>query len=116
MLTKTIKDFIARKFGEFEDKLAGNSQSVPRGLYDLSQYFRHEKGINFEIKKEEGDFLVAVSTNYRYGSIIAYAESLKELDEKIKDAILTSFSIPSSYAKEAQIIKMDGQKLKYALA
>ena len=94
MFIKKVKDNLL-KF------LYGNN-FVPRELYELSDYFRYNGSINFDIKKED-DLFIAISKNFRYGSIITEANSLKELDVKIKDAILTSFEIPSSYKKEANI-------------
>jgi len=61
--------------------------------------------------------IVAVSENFRYGSIVTFAEDEKRLDDKIKDAILTSFGIPSSYAKEAGIHREGAEHLMaYAAA
>ncbi len=88
---------------------------VPRGLFELSEYFRTNKAINFEFHNENGK-IVAVSTNFRHGSIITVGKNTKELDANIKDAILTSFEVPSSYAKEASISRVDEQKQGYALA
>lgn len=90
--------------------------AVPKGLSDLHSYFRFNGPINFE-KHQEGDVIVAVSKDFRYGSIITHGRNLEELDRNIKDAILTSFEVPSSYAKEAEI-KRVGEVVKpaYALA
>ena len=46
----------------------------------------------------------------------SYAMDEKELDKNIKDAILTSFEIPSSYAKEAKIHRVGDGRKEYALA
>jgi len=105
-ITKRIKDqFIKLILGDL---------SLPRGLFELSEYFRHYAPINFEYKKEGGE-IIAISTNFRYGSIVTSATNQEELDKKIKDAILTSFSIPSSYEKEAKVINLK-EKKEYALA
>lgn len=88
---------------------------VPRGLFELDQYFRHHNGINFRYEKKDG-LIVALSTDFRYGSIITSGRDEKELDKNIKDAILTSFEIPSSYAKEAKIHKVGDGSKEYALA
>jgi len=77
-------------------------KAVPSGLVDMQRYFRSNDAIKFHYYKEEG-VIVAVSENFRYGSIVTFAENEKQLDFKIKDAILTSFGIPTSYAKEAAI-------------
>ena len=88
MLYKTIKDqFIKLLFG---------GTSVPRGLFELTNYFRLHGPINFEFKNDDGVF-VAISKNFIYGKIITHGKDIKELDNNIKDAILTSFKIPSSY-------------------
>jgi len=88
---------------------------VPRELLDLHEYFRMHGPINFEYKKE-GDIIVAVSTNFRFGSIITSGRNEQELDENIKDAIMTSFDLPSSFAKEAKIYNQNKEQHDYALA
>ncbi|MDP2683997.1 MAG: hypothetical protein Q8P20_02965 [bacterium] len=90
--------------------------SVPRGLFELNQYFRHYNDIDFDYKKSEDGTIVAISQNFRYGSIVTSGKNLEELDRNIKDAILTSFDIPSSYASDAQVHKVGDCKQKYALA
>ena len=65
--------------------------------------------------KIENDQHIAISTNFRYGSIVTSGKDVEELEKNIKDAILTSFDIPSSYAKEANILKV-GQERGYAFA
>ncbi len=87
---------------------------VPRGLYELGSYFRSNGPIHFEYKQEDG-LLVAISTNFRQGSIVTFGKNQEELDRNIKDAILTSFEIPSSYSQEAQLCKV-GEEAEYALA
>lgn len=104
-LYKVGKDWLVRRL------LDGDT--VPRGLIELHQYFRHNDGITFHVEKQEDGSLVAVSTNFRYGSILTFGRTEEELNEKIKDAILTAFEIPSSYADEAQV-KRIGEK-EYAL-
>ena len=88
---------------------------VPMGLFELSQYFRQIGPIKFKFYKE-GDRYIAVSENYRYGSIISSGSTPEELDRNIKDAILTSFSVPSSYAKEAKVQREGERSEEYALA
>jgi hypothetical protein len=66
----------------------------------MQKYFRNYDPIKFTFHREDG-LVVAVSENFRHGSIVTFAKNEQELDAKIKDAILTSFGIPSSYAKEA---------------
>ncbi|OGL88607.1 hypothetical protein A3H75_00755 [Candidatus Uhrbacteria bacterium RIFCSPLOWO2_02_FULL_51_9] len=91
-------------------------KSVPRGLFELSEYNRLYGPISF--KNERGDgVIIAVSTDFRYGSIVTSGKNEEELEENIKDAILTSFEIPSSYAKEARVHKVNsGQQEGYAIA
>lgn len=105
-ITKKIRDRLIRVvFGEY---------TTPRGLFDLSEYFRHFGPINFENEKTPEGF-VTRSTNFRHGSIITSGKDEKELDKNIKDAILTSFSIPSSYAKEARVVNTKEKTQEYAL-
>jgi len=106
---KVIKDHIIKAAWGREDLR-------PRGLFELSEYMRHNRGINFEYHKNEDGSITAVSTNFRFGSIITQGKDLQELDKNIKDAILTSFEIPSSYAKEAKIVKVGVEQKEYALA
>lgn len=91
---------------------------VPRELVELNQYFRRNGAINFTLKKE-GKSIIGVSTDFRYGSIVTSGKDPAEVDRKIKDAILTAFDVPSSYAKEANIInvgKEAAEQKSYALA
>lgn len=48
---------------------------------------------------------MARSTNFRYGSIITSGKDEQEVDRNIKDAILTSFEIPSAYSADAKLYK-----------
>lgn len=96
-------------------KLLLGETSIPRGLLELNQYFRMNDPIHFEYKKSD-DGIIAISTNFRHGSIVTSGKDEKELDKNIKDAILTSFEIPSSYAKEAKIYKTGERTEEYALA
>jgi hypothetical protein len=70
--------------------------------------------MHFDYKKE-GDITIAISKDFRCGSIITSGKNSEELDRNIKDAILTSFEVPSSFAKEANIINT-GKDKQYALA
>lgn len=90
------------------------SQAVPSGLSELHRYFRVYGPINFRFEKQEDGSFVAISDNFRYGSIITRAGTIKDLDEKIKDAILTVFEVPSSYAKEADVRKMESREYAFA--
>lgn len=93
---------IAKKVKDWLKKYLFGKQP-PEGLFELQEYFRLYEPISFE-KKLESDGFVAISTNFRYGSIITHGKTEKELDTNIKDAILTSFEIPSSYAEEAKVV------------
>lgn len=110
-IIKIIRDQLIKAL--FDSKGA-----VPREVLELSQYFRNNKHINFVFKKE-GDIIIAISTDFRYGSIITSAKNPEELDAKVKDAILTAFDIPSSYAAEANIINVSkgaAEQKSYAIA
>lgn len=107
-IVKKIKDNLIKQ-------LLGKA-SVPRGLFELNQYFRHYPAINFKYNKTEDGTIVAISENFRYGSIVTSGKNQEELDKNIKDAILTSFDIPSSFAKEAGIHKVGEHQEQYALA
>ena len=80
---------------------------VPAGLFELTEYMNLYQGIEFEIHQEDGEY-IAVSKNFKHGSIVTAGKNHKELDENIKDAILTSFEIPASFANEAKIINENG--------
>jgi len=88
---------------------------VPESLFDFSEYFRHFKEINFEYHKE-GDITIAVSTDFKYGSIVTSGRNKEELDKNIKDAILTSFEVPSAYLDKINLHQVDDQREGYALA
>ncbi len=88
---------------------------VPKGLWELENYFRQYDGIEFKFEKNS-EGLVAVSENFRFGSIITSGRTQEELDRNVKDAILTSFSIPSSFAKKVNIFRKGERRERYALA
>ncbi|MCK5122785.1 MAG: hypothetical protein KAQ87_01385 [Candidatus Pacebacteria bacterium] len=100
-LSKQIKDRLI--------KILWNGKSVPNELFELSQYFRNYGPIEFEFKQEDGK-VIAISKNFNHGSIVTSGKDTEELEENIKDAILTSFDVPSSYTKEAGIHKLDKEK------
>ena len=95
-------------------KFVLGKSSVPSGLADLHHYFRVYEPIRFFTEQQEDGSLVAVSQNYQYGSIITHAQNSNELSDKIKDAILTAFEVPSSYSKEAAIQRMGDQEYAFA--
>lgn len=105
---KIIKDLII--------KTLMPTGAVPQGLVDMQRYFRIYGTINFNFSKNIEGLIIAESENFHYGTIITSAETEKELDKNIKDAILTSFDIPSSYEKEAKIERVGQEKMGYAAA
>ena len=106
-ITKKLRD-------QFIKILLGKS-SVPRGLVELNQYFRLYGPINFTNEKGEDGSIIAISSDFRYGSIVTSGKTPEELDKNIKDAILTSFGVPSSFAKEAEIHKVGEKSHQYVL-
>ncbi len=104
-LGKQVKDYAV--------KILWGGKFVPQGLFEVSEYFRNNSAIIFDYHKTENG-LMAVSKNFRYGSIVTHGKDAEELDKNIKDAILTSFEVPSSYRKEAAIKKVVTEN-KYAL-
>jgi len=95
-------------------RLMLGKNSIPSGLAELNHYFRFNGPINFRYEKQEDESMVAISDNFRHGSIITHADRQEELDEKIKDAILTAFEVPSSYAKEASVHRVGDKEYVFA--
>ena len=108
-LLKISRDFLRKLLLEGGDV-------VPRELLDLHEYFRLNGPIHFAFHGENPEAIVAVSTNFRYGSIVSSGRDAKELDKNIRDAILTTFDVPSSYSKEANVMNVKNSKNEYALA
>jgi len=104
---KVIKDYAIK---------ALRPKVVPEGLFDLVHYSKSYGGIKFNYSKGDGGLIIAESDNYRYGVIITSRKSDDELDKNIKDAILTAFEIPSSYASKANIVRVDEHKAEYVVA
>jgi hypothetical protein len=105
---KVIKDAFAKW-------LLGTA-TVPSGLNELNRYFRLYGPIHFNYEKQADGAVVAVSENFVYGSIVTSGKDEAELEKNIADAILTSFEVPSSYAKEAAIHKVGARAAEYAPA
>lgn len=105
-ITKQSKDYLIRF-------LLGKN-GVPSGLAELHQYFRINEPIRFKYETQEDGSVIAISENFRLGSIITHANNSKELDRKIPDAILTAFEVPSSYAKEAAVHRIDEKEYAFA--
>lgn len=108
---------LAKKAKDQLLKLFWGKDSVPRGLFELQHYFRVHGPIEFRIQEAEGE-RIAVSQNFRYGSIVTSGKSEAELRRNIQDAVLTSFEIPSSFAKEAdtKVQKVGERRELYAAA
>ena len=92
-----------------------SGRSVPAGLIEMHRYFKNNGPIKFNQHRKYG-LIIAVSNNFIYGSIITSGKNIGELDKNIKDAILTSFEIPSAYAKEAGLCQVDERRREYAIA
>lgn len=107
-ISKQLKDQLIRH-------LAGQD-TVPRGLNELNHYFRVYGPIKFQHERRADGSYIARSDGFRFGSIVTSGQTLEDLDEQIKDAILTSFEVPSSYAKEAQLHRVGDQTKEYAFA
>lgn len=105
---KIIKDWLFKAYLKLHN-------TVPSGLLDLHRYFKTYGPIRFKFHDEDG-VIVAVSENFHYGSIVTFASTKEALDEKIKDAIMTSFGVPSSYSKEAAIRREGNEHAAYAAA
>ena len=80
-----------------------SGRSVPTGLTEMQSYFKNNGPIKFNQHRKNG-LIVAISSNFIYGSIVTSGKDTSELDKNIKDAILTSFEIHSAYAKEAGLM------------
>lgn len=105
---KIAKDWIAKRFL--------GSSTVPKSLSDLNHYFAVYKTINFSYKKLEDGSLLAMSSDFVYGSIVTSGKNEDDLGSNIPDAILTAFEVPSAYAKEANIHRVAAGEFSYALA
>lgn len=107
MFIKESKDYLM--------KILFGTDVVPTGLSEMNKYFRFNEPIIFDFTRE-GEETIAISRNFRYGKIITSAKKINQLDDNIKDAILTAFEIPSSYKKEAGIKRVEEKKDCYAFA
>lgn len=105
-LQKQLKDRLFR--------LVFGKSALPPGLVELNRYFRFYGPIHFRPEKQEDGSIVAISQNFRYGSIITHALRLEELDGKVLDAILTAFEVPSAYAKEAGVHRVGSEEYAFA--
>ena len=108
--------FIYKKIKDYFIKLLLGSKIVPQGLFELSRYCQLFGPIHFKYSKSEDGTIIAVSTDFKLGSVVTSGKNENELDKNIKDAILTFFEIPSSYSKEASIRKVGEKQEGYAIA
>ncbi len=108
--------FIYKKIKDYLIKLLLGSKVVPQGLFELSRYCQSFGSIHFKYSKSEDGVIIAVSTDFKLGSIVTSGSDEEELDKNIKDAILTFFEIPSSYSKEAKICRVGEKQEGYAIA
>lgn len=108
--------FIYKKIKDYLIKFLLGSKTVPQGLFELSRYCQLFGPIHFKYEKGEDGTIIAVSANFKLGSIVTSGKNENELDKNIKDAILTFFEIPSSYSKEAKICKVGAKQEGYAIA
>lgn len=106
---------IIKQTKDYAQKIFLGEDFVPVGLFEISQYFRSNAPIEFD-RKNEGGEIVVISKNFRYGSIITTGKTEEELDKNIKDAILTSFDIPSCYARKVKLHKVGSETREYALS
>ena len=107
---------IAKRIRDHIVKSISRKDFVPQGLVEINRYFRFYGPIDFDYKHENG-ITIAISTNFKYGSIITSGKNQRELDKNIRDAILASFEIPSAYSEEAHLINLGEKKHKtYAIA
>ena len=88
--------------------------AVPSGLSELNRYFRTYGPISFRNEIQEDGSIITISENFRYGSIVTSAKDQIELEKNVKDAILTAFEVPSSYAKEAGVHRVSEQEYAFA--
>src|SRR3989344_6821683 len=102
-----------KKVKDWTIKLLLGKSSVPSGLFELSEYFRHNGPIRFSQQIQKDGTILVKSENLRIGKITTSGKNAKEVDQNIKDAILTAFSIPSSYRTEAQLVKQGTEDTCY---
>lgn len=107
-ITKVIKDYII--------KLIRGNRVVPIEVLELHDYFRYYNQINFTFKKGDNGRIIAISKNFRHGSIVTSAKNSKELEKNIRDAILTAFDVPSVYQDKVKLNPVGKFKKEYALA
>lgn len=105
---------LQKQFKDHVFRLVFGKSALPPGLVELNHYFRFYGPIHFRPETQEDGSIVAVSENFRYGSIITQAQRPEELDEKVADAILTAFEVPSAYAKEAGVHKVGSEEYAFA--
>ncbi|MBU1126673.1 MAG: hypothetical protein ABH826_03045 [Patescibacteria group bacterium] len=95
-------------------KFVLGKSTIPQGLNELNKYFRIYGPINFTFEKQLDGSFVAMSKDFKYGSIVTSAKNREGLDEKVHDAILTAFEVPSSYAQEAAVHRVGDRGYAFA--
>ena len=87
---------ISKKVKDYFVKFLLGKEVVPKGLFELHQYFRTYGPINFKAEHSADGGFIAVSQNFKYGSIVTSADAEINLSQNIQDAVLTAFDVPSS--------------------
>ena len=105
-LIKRVRDSVV--------KFILGGHTAPQGLVELHYYFRTHEPIRFRNERQEDGSCIAISENFQYGKIITRADCVESLDDQVKDAILTAFDVPFSYAKEAGVHRVG--ETEYAFA
>ena len=95
-------------------KVLLGKEFVPSGLAELNYYFRSFGPIGFRREMQEDGSIVMISEDFRYGSIVTHVKDESELDEKVVDAILTAFEVPSSFAKQADLKRIGKEAYAFA--
>ena len=68
-------------------------------VFELLEYFQCNNPIEFDVNYVNDKF-IAVSKNFKNGSIVTSGINCRILNENIEDAILTSFEVPFLYFKK----------------
>lgn len=87
-------------------------------LQDAREYFKLYGAIEFEqVHDTNTGEMIAVSKNFKRGTIVTSGMNQADLDEHIHDAILTMFDIPAIYSDKLKIARADRASVsRYAIA